>query len=243
VEPSARNPPSEFPKGLPFERELHPHPFRPERYILLSDAKNLGSHRSAESRVRRVIPTHASGYRGATLSIDPTTIAAAATWAIAIGTISLLWWQVRVAQRLNSANAVLTLRERFDSPALRRRRKKLAEHLLAGRHDDITNLEVASFFELIGSLTHSRVLNRELVWEAFGTWINGYYHALRNPVDVIGRARTTLKDPLIMHEFEWLYGLVQQIDKKRIGAETNIDDATREESTSLLRREAELDLD
>ncbi len=177
------------------------------------------------------------------MALDTTTLTAIAAWALAIGTVVLLWWQVRVAQHLNSANAVLTLRERFDSPALRRRRKLLAQRLLEGRHDDITNLEVAAFFELIGSLTHARVLNRELVWEAFGTWISGYYVALRSPVDVIGRARTSLRDPLIMHEFEWLFGLIEQIDRKRIGAETNLADATREESASLLRREAELDLD
>jgi hypothetical protein len=155
----------------------------------------------------------------------------------------LLWWQVRVAQRLNSANAVLTLRERFDTPAFRRRRKQLAERVLAGRHDDITNLEVAAFFELIGSLTRARVLDRYLVWEAFGTWINGYYYALRNPVDVIGRARTALKDPLIMHEFEWLFGLVQQMDRRMGENGANLGDATRDESNALLAREADLDLD
>ncbi|MGA8536356.1 MAG: hypothetical protein WB789_03060 [Thermoplasmata archaeon] len=177
------------------------------------------------------------------MAIDITTITAAAAWAVAIGTVVLLWWQTRVTQHLNSANAVLTLRERFDSPAYRRRRKSLAQRLLAGQHDDITNLEVGAFFELIGSLTHTRVLNRELVWEAFGTWISGYYTALRNPVDVIGRARTALKDPLIMHEFEWLFGLVQQIDRKKMGPEADIEEANREESASLLRREAELDLE
>jgi hypothetical protein len=137
----------------------------------------------------------------------------------------------------------MTLRERFDSPGTRRRRKLLAERLLAGRHDDITNLEVASFFELVGSLTHGRVLDRHLVWEAFGTWVNGYYYALRNPVDVIGRARVALKDPLIMHEFEWLFGLVQRMDRSMTGTGTDMDDATREESTALLRREADLDFD
>jgi hypothetical protein len=175
------------------------------------------------------------------MGISSTTLAAAAAWAIAIGTVALLWWQVRVAQHLNSANAVLALRERFDSPANRRRRRKLAEHLLAGRHDDITNLEVAAFFELVGSLTHTGVLSPKLVWEAFGTWIGGYYVALRNPVDVIGRARTSSKDPLIMHEFEWLFGRIQQIDRKMLGPSFNLEEATREEVASLLRREAELE--
>jgi hypothetical protein len=177
------------------------------------------------------------------MAIDLTLVTAGAAWAVAIGTIVLLWWQTRIAQHLNSANAVLTLRERFDSPAYRRRRKLLAQRLLAGQYGDVTNLEVGAFFELMGSLTHTGVLNRDLVWQAFGTWISGYYTALRSPVDVIGRARTTLKDPLIMHEFEWLNGLVQQIDRKRLGPEADLDELNREESASLLRRESALELE
>ena len=175
------------------------------------------------------------------MGVDTTTLAAAAAWAVAIGTVALLWWQVRIAQRLNSANAVMALRERFDSPAYRRRRRKLAEHLLAGRHDDIANLEVAAFFELVGSLTHSGVLTPKLVWEAFGTWVGGYYVALRSPVDVIGRARTLSKDPLIMHEFEWLFNRIQEIDRKMLGADFNLEEATQAEVAALLRREAALD--
>ncbi len=177
------------------------------------------------------------------MDLNTTTLAAVAAWAIAVGTVALLWWQVRVSQHLNSANAVMTLRERFDSPAYRRRRRTLAEHLLAGRHDDIVNLEVAAFFELVGSLTHARVLTPYLVWEAFGTWIDGYYVALRSPVDVIGRARTSSKDPLIMHEFEWLYNRIQQIDRKMLGADFNMEEATQAEVAGLLRREAALDLE
>lgn len=175
--------------------------------------------------------------------VNLTTVTAGATWAVAIGTVTLLWWQTRVTQHLNSANAVLQLRERFDSPAYRRRRKNLAKRLLEGKHEDITNLEVAAFFELVGSLTHTRVLSRYLVWEAFGTWISGYYTALRSPVDVIGRARTSLKDPLVMHEFEWVYGVVSRIDRKKLGLEANLEEANREEAAALLRREAELDLE
>jgi hypothetical protein len=95
----------------------------------------------------------------------------------------------------------------------------------------------------MGSLTHERVLDRYLVWEAFGTWINGYYYALRKPVDVIGKARTALKDPLIMHEFEWLYGWVQRMDRRMMGSGVDLEDANREETNALLAREADLDPD
>lgn len=177
------------------------------------------------------------------MAINITTITAGAAWAVSIATIVFLWWQTRVAQRLNSANAVMTLRERFDAPAFRKRRKSLAERVLAGRHEDITNLEVAAFFELIASLAHAGVLDRYLVWEAFGTWVNGYYYVLRHPVDVIGRARVALKDPLIMHEFEWLFGQVQLMDRRMIGAQVDLEEANREEAHALMKREADLDID
>ena len=175
--------------------------------------------------------------------IDTATLAALAAWAVAFGTIGVLWWQTYVARKLNSANAVMDLRERFDAPRMRKARRLLSERLLAGRHDDITNLEVAAFFELIGALTHRRVLDREMVWEAFGTWTTGYYHALRHPVDVIGNARTEFKDPLIMHEFEWLYRVTRNIDHRMIPSSKPSDVQEREEAQVLLRREAELDLD
>ena len=173
--------------------------------------------------------------------LDTATVAALATWAVAFGTIAVLWWQTYIARKLNSANAVMDLRERFDAPRMRKARKLLAERLLAGRHDDITNLEVAAFFELIGALAHRRVLDREMVWEAFGTWTTGYYHALRHPVDVIGRARTDLKDPLIMHEFEWLYSVTRNIDHRLVPSARMSEEQEHEEGLVLLRREADLD--
>jgi hypothetical protein len=177
------------------------------------------------------------------VSIDTTTIAALATWAVALGTVALLWWQAHVARQLNSANAVMELRERFDAPRMRRARRQLSERLLAGKHEDITNLEVAAFFELIGALAHRRVLDRELVWEAFGTWTTGYYHALRHPVDVIGRARQELKDPLIMHEFQWLYQVTRNMDHGFVHGPPLLEEAEHEEARVLLRREAELDVE
>lgn len=178
------------------------------------------------------------------MDLNLTTITALATWAVAIGTIVLLWWQTHVAQRVNSANAVMDLRERFDAPRMRRARRLLSERLLAGKHEAISTLEVASFLELIGALTHRGVLDRDMVWEAFGTWITGYYYALRNPVDVIGRARTELKDPLIMHEFEWLYHRTRDMDHRhlRLTVPVSVEDEA-EESLVLLHREAELDVD
>ena len=165
----------------------------------------------------------------------------AGTWALVIGTLLLMYWQTRSAQHLNSANAVMTLRERFDGTRMRAARRHLSERLLAHAHDDIASMEVVTFFELVGTLTHRKVLEEELVWEAFGSWASAYYWGLRNPEDLIGKLREDLRDPLIFHEYEWLCKTVSEIDRMRLGAETPAKE-NAETSVALLTRETKLDL-
>lgn len=161
------------------------------------------------------------------------------TWALVVGTLFLMYWQTRQAQHLNSANAVMNLRERFDGGRMRAVRRHLSDRLLKQAHEDIASMEVITFFELVGTLTHRKVLDEELVWEAFGTWVTAYYWALRNPVDLIAQLRTSLEDPLVFHEFEWLHERVQQIDLKETGGVASTRDMG-EDARRILRRESDL---
>ncbi len=163
------------------------------------------------------------------------------TWALVIGTLGLMWWQTRTTQRLNSANAVMALREQFDAPRMLRARKALASDLLAGKDDDeVTIAEVATFLELVGTLTHRKVLEEELVWEAFGSWVVSYWWGLRNPIDRIGRARASLGDPLIFHEFEWLQRRVLSIDVHRLGAKHAAETDSPADSKAILLVESRI---
>ncbi|MGA9839360.1 MAG: hypothetical protein WBF81_04170 [Thermoplasmata archaeon] len=166
---------------------------------------------------------------------------ALSTWALATGTLIILLWQTRQAQVLNSANAVMSLRDKFDSTRMRSVRRHISERLLKQAHEDIASLEVVTFFELIGTLTHRKVLNEELVWEAFGTWITSYWWALRNPVDWVGRLRHDLGDPLIFHEYEWLQARVLQLDRRELAKLHAVPGDTAEESRRILSREALLE--
>jgi hypothetical protein len=111
------------------------------------------------------------------------------------------------------------------------------------QHEDITSVEVATFFELVGALTRRKVLDEDLIWEAFGTWITNYYSALRSPVDLIGRARTSLQDPLVFHEFEWLNGRILTIDHRMLGPRHAQVVESADETRAILRRESTLDLE
>lgn len=138
------------------------------------------------------------------------------TWALVVGTLLLMYWQTRTERHLNSANVVMELRERFDSPRMRAARRHLSDRLVKGAHEDITSMEVITLFELVGTLTHRKILDEDLVWEAFGTWVSAYYWSLRNPVDLIAQTRSRLEDPLIWHEFEWLFLRIDQMDLKEL---------------------------
>jgi hypothetical protein len=162
------------------------------------------------------------------------------TWILVVGTLFLMYWQTRQNQHLNSANAVMTLRERFDGGRMRAARRHLSDRLLKQAHQDIASMEVVTFFELVGTLTHRKVLDDDLVWEAFGTWVAAYYWALRNPIDLIGQLRTDLDDPLVFHEFEWLHQRFTEIDRKELGDPTTHRDEG-EDSRRILHRESSLE--
>jgi hypothetical protein len=166
---------------------------------------------------------------------------ALSTWALATGTLAILFWQTRQAQVLNSANAVMDLRDKFDSTRMRAVRRHLAERLLKQAHEDIASLEVVTFFELIGALTHRRVLDEELVWEAFGTWITAYWYGLRHPLDWVGRLRTDLADPLVFHEFEWLQDRVLELDRRALRKVGGTPGDPAEECRRILSRESLLE--
>ena len=108
---------------------------------------------------------------------------------------------------------------------------------------DITSLEVLTFFELIGAQTKRKILDEEMVWEAFGGWITSYYHAMRTPVDRIQQLRDASRDPLLFHKFEWLNHRISTLDRQQLGSAYGASVEAVEMTGLLLRREAVLEVD
>ncbi len=144
-----------------------------------------------------------------------TTATLVGTWVLVVGTLAFAYWQLRQARRLHSATTLLDLRERFYGARMRVARREVSRWLLApdpGKEPD--NWELAIFFELIGSLTHTGVLERRMVWSAFGPWITAYYVAFREPVDRLSAWRKESDDPLIFAEYEWLAKEMVALDRQ-----------------------------
>jgi hypothetical protein len=175
------------------------------------------------------------------IPISATTLALIGTWAAVGGTLALMYWQTIQAQKLNSANAVITLRERFDSADMRAARRQLAKALVSGDPNAPASMEVPRFFELIGYLTNRKILDDELVWDAFGGWVTGYWTLLRSPHDRIGIARQEYHDHLIFAKFEWLSDRMHRLDALNLGEPEPHLDVLVAEAKLLLGHEAAMD--
>lgn len=172
----------------------------------------------------------------------PTLATILGTWILVVGTLAFAYWQLRQAQRLHSATTILELRERYYGPRLRQARKELSTWLLKrDRGEEVENWEVGIFFELMGHLTHSGVLERRMVWNAFGTWITAYYVYIREPVDLLGQWRSESHDPLIFAEFEWLAKQMIEFDRRFLPGRPTPASAV-EDSRFILESESRLDL-
>jgi len=165
-----------------------------------------------------------------------------ATWILVIGTLAFAYWQLRQNQRLHSTTTLLDLRDRFYAERMRQAPKSLAAWLIKkDRVDEAENWEVALFFELLGSLTRSRNLDRRLVRKAFGTWVTSYYSGISQPVDLFQLWRKESNDPLIFADFEWLAKWIIT-QERRLAPGPGFEQSLQEEAQFVLQGEAELDL-
>jgi len=163
------------------------------------------------------------------------------TWVLVVGTLGFAYWQLRQTQRLHSATTLLELRERFYSPRLREARRELSLWLLRkDRGEEIENWEVGMFFELMGHLTRTRVLDQQMVWNAFGTWISSYYFFVTRPENLIERWRKESGDPLIFSEFEWLAHRMEIVER-RVLPRSHRTGWSERDARFILENEAHLD--
>jgi len=164
------------------------------------------------------------------------------TWALVVGTLAFAYWQLRQNQRLHSTSTLLDLRERFFTPRLRKARRELSTWLLNPvPGEEPNNWEVALFFELLGSLTRTRVLERRLVRNAFGTWVTAYYTLINHPVDRFASWRADNQDPLVFADFEWLAKQIIEYER-HFSPDPNFDQSVLDEARFVIEGDSNLDL-
>ncbi len=162
------------------------------------------------------------------------------TWILIVGTLTFAYWQMRQNQRISSAQSILDLRERFDSAPMRAARRELSAGLLKDPSSvEFTNYDVGFFFQLVGSMTRARVLDRRMVWNAFGPWVTGYYYSFTHPVDRIAQWRAESSDPLVFADFEWLAGEIAKLDRTAVRGRAG-PDRSKQDAQDMVESESTL---
>jgi hypothetical protein len=125
--------------------------------------------------------------------------------------------------RLNlEVDMLIRLEDNFNGPRLLEMRRRVAKHvmdnfivdgeLLEVRHLNMAAVQVNNFFEGLGYLQRIGALQAESVWQKFGGMTIGYW-TIYEPFT--RKLREEHQDTTLSEEFERLYRVVSDLDRKR----------------------------
>ena len=119
---------------------------------------------------------------------------------------------------------ITRLGDRFDGPYLLSRRRAAAKYLLdnAFLEEDTKMVEVPSLnraaidvcgiFEVVGELLRLGVLSIQSVWNRFGVSGTAYWYLCKPGIE---KLRGEWEDPTLYEQFEYLSGMLAEIDHQR----------------------------
>lgn len=139
------------------------------------------------------------------------------TWVLVVGALVSVWLQAKTARADRSASTVMVLRDRFNSPGLRRQRQTLSLILLRGGTLDLFHDQVLTFFETIGFSVSKGTLDAMTVWNEFSFETILYWQALirSKTGDQIQRLRHEKHDITLYDKFEFLRDRFLKIEQNK----------------------------
>jgi hypothetical protein len=157
------------------------------------------------------------------------------TFILTFITAVCLIYQIWLSRIALTADVILKLLARFESPEMLIIRREAAKAFLAKNYRAVPNpaQDVLNFFETLGFLTNLKALDKRIVWNSFFSTIRGYWEAFE--VGIKDRQKV---DKTAWTETENLYNILNAIQKKK--AKTSNVKLEKDELTSFFNREASL---
>jgi hypothetical protein len=120
-------------------------------------------------------------------------------------------WQVHRARFNQSIDLLFRLENDFFGPAKKLQRVKAASGLLAGQ--SLEAEPILDFFETMALLLRRGALDKEIVWHTFFYWIDHYYEATKDAIELRQTA-----DPLVWNDLVAFVASLRKFQIARPGA-------------------------
>jgi hypothetical protein len=157
--------------------------------------------------------------------------AALAAWVTAVIAIVALYVEHRRFRLSQSVDLLLKYEDKFCSPRLIGLRKKAAHGYRDGDYGQVD--ELLDEFETLGLLAKKRVLDYEMVWSTFGTYIITYAHIWKKYIEECQK-----EDSLVWTYFVALAEKVEEIEIKAHGMPAT--EITKEDIANFIKDELAL---
>lgn len=133
-------------------------------------------------------------------------------FAIAIS-LGLITRQI-VLQRIGHSITIISdLEQRWRGKKLLAARIDISNRLLNGNLSIDCHAErVLGFFENIGLFCRKKAIDKDIIWELYSYWIDGYWNMFQSQIEDI---RNSSKDDSWYTHFEYLYNECVRISKKK----------------------------
>jgi len=80
------------------------------------------------------------------------------------------------------ADLLIRLEERFTNKEMKAKRKKAAEAIQKSNYKNNNVSTILDFFSVIAILAHKKVLDKEMIWRTFSSWLIPYYASLEEHI-------------------------------------------------------------
>lgn len=115
--------------------------------------------------------------------------------------------QTELAQTEHGISILLDLKKHYDVE-MRGARSATARALL-GAQATVNYKDLIGFFQMIGALVETDVLDRDMVWSVFGYSVRAYHQALKPFLD-----KDRVKDPTLWQDAYDLVGIIEKIESE-----------------------------
>lgn len=139
-----------------------------------------------------------------------------------VGTLLVVWYQLRILRVSNKISTIARLLEDWESDRIVKARKFVCGYIVSSKdRREIRKIDsqILGFFEDLGYMLRVHVLDDRIVWVHFSDQVKHYWEILKSRIDEM---RAGKDDNTYWEQFEYLHNRMEKYSIKKTGKTTSI---------------------